>query len=472
MSQTVAPDVLTFELSQAWLDTWAERRRTGWETIIADGKPDGIRTVLFHPESGRYQELCLQASESATIPLPDDVGIGETIWAITMEVENSTWLHWTEDYRERSVIGKGIFTYPLGPARGDVSESLLYLLRVMGDDIVHLAIQHGFKRRHIRQLCVGRTISEALTLVERMTTTSTVAHALTYSLAVEDALGVRVSPAVASMRVLVAELERLTSHLGDLAQLAVSTGLPVPQMEYLACKEAVLQLNFDLFGHRYLRGVVIPGGAIALRDDPPTGESFLQARQVLSGWRLKMARVRQDLESTPSFLDRLHGAGVIPVETINFVRPVGPVGRSAGRALDARMGHPYLVYPKCHFTVPLMSSADAYGRFAVKTQELDQSFSLVDQLLDNPHELELDRGNLDAHGDRARAGFSWTEAPRGLMAYRVEISAEGTISHIGIATPSQRNWYVVASAIANHNILQDFPIIDASFNLSVAGWDG
>jgi Ni,Fe-hydrogenase III large subunit len=63
------------------------------------------------------------------------------------------------------------------------------------------------------------------------------------------------------------------------------------------------------------------------------------------------------------------------------------------------------------------------------------------------------------------------EAPRGLLSYRVSVGSDFTIRQLDVSTPSERNWYVVPPAVANKNILQDFPIIDASFGLSVAGWD-
>jgi len=466
----------TFDALTSWMDAWGKAREQGWETILVDGRKDGLSALMFHPAGGSHQELLLTPADSFTIPLPQDSGLGEAIWSLSLAVEDLPWLGWDHPYRDLSVLGKGIFTYPLGPVRGDVSESVFYRLQVMGDDIVRLTVENGFKRRHIRQLCRGRSWVDALPLVERMTTTSTVAHALAFSLAVEDAFGWSVAPQATWIRTLVAELERMASHAGDLASLAASTGLPVPQMEYLAVKELVLGVNFDLFGHRYLRGVIVPGGVRAPSQRLPQSEEYAKARRTLSSGFKQVQSVRQGLDRTPSFLDRLHGAGTIPTETREFVRPVGPIGRSAGRPMDGRSAHPYLAYDQLEFHPPALSEGDAFARYVVKAEELAQSFAMVLEILKWPERLsagtESDAMHSEGRVSERRTGRAWIEAPRGLMAYRVELAEDGKLNHLGIATPSQRNWYVVAPAMANQNILQDFPIIDASFNLSIAGWDG
>ena len=476
MATATATAVQVLERAEAWAEAWAKARERGWETLLLDAASDGLSIFLFHPESHHHQEIRLSAKEPQAIPLPMDMNIGEATWALGLAVDQLPWLSWAETYRHRRVLGKGIFVYPLGPVHADVAESVLYRLSVMGDDIVRLTVENGFKPRNIRQLCQGKTVNEVLALVERMTTTSTVAHALAYSLAVEQALDWPTAKGASWVRMLLAELERMVSHTGDLALLAASTGLPVPQMEYLACKEAILRVNFNLFGHRYLRGVVQPGGVTSHHIRPPDANDYRLARQRLSEEWERIRSVRQDLDRTPSFLDRLDGAGTIPLHTREFVRPVGPVGRAAGRPFDVRRMHPYLNYSDVPLETPCLATGDSRGRYTVKATELEQSFSLIMALLERPERLNLadqtDVREVASAAGPPCAGMAFIEAPRGLMAYRVALSQDRTIARVAIATPSQRNWYVVAPAVANHNILQDFPIIDASFNLSVAGWDG
>ncbi len=292
-------------------------------------------------------------------------------------------------------------------------------------------------------------------------------------LAVEDAWGIQLSRTVHITRTLLAELERVYSHLGDLAALSVSTGLPVPQMEYLHLKESILRLNFSLFGHRYLRGSIVPGGISAAgwpHDADPIGGA-----RIVSDVLDQAQDIARGLERTSSFLDRLHGAGRVSSATIEWGRPVGPVGRASGLELDVRQARPYADYAGLDLAVPLETASDAYARFRIRVQELTESLKLIRRILGGWHPREISSAESDVvlGGEPIyKSGVGIVEAPRGLLSYWISFAPTGRIANVGIATPSERNWAVVPDAMANNNILQDFPIIDASFSLSVAGWDG
>lgn len=459
-----------------WLEVVLQLR-SDHEILCLDQFQDVLTMVLGSPTTGVLQQvnLTIDATQSVSVPRPSRHGVGEIIWAQDLMSEALPHLEWDPPtYDVPAVRGKGVFTFPLGPVRADVAEALLYRLAVMGDEIVRLDLVHEFKRRHVAALACGRTIFDAAIVVERLTGTSTVAHALAYSLAVEDALGIAVPDGISTGRMILAELERAYSHLGDLAALAVSTGLPVPQMEYLHHREAILGANFRLFGHRYLRGIIRPAGLDSHRW-PSQRDLGREAARLLSLVKVT-ARIQEDLLHTPSYLDRLSGAGRIPPDTIDFVRPVGPVGRAAGRDHDVRGWRPYAQYSTANLTIPHQSSADALARYRVKSEELQQSLALLVRLLETWDATSVRGGaTLEMSGADGGLveGIGVVEAPRGQLTYRVVIDTDTrTIRHVGIATPSARNWYVVPPAIANQNILQDFPIIDASFSLSVAGWDG
>ncbi len=451
--------------SEEWV-RGVKKRRDGAEILMLLLGDHDLEIVMLQRSTGEIERLMVPVTDSPMV-LPSGFGIGEVLATEERIREEETRLIFANaPYMGKSVKGKGVFTYPLGPVRADVSEALLYQLQVMGDEIVRLDLVHRLKERHVRDLCQGRLVSDGVRLVERTTGTSTVAHALAYSLAVEQALGWETEPGVAHGRMIVAELERVYSHLGDLAALAVSTGMPVPQMEYLHHKEVILRLNYHLFGHRYLRGVVVPGGVRTLDIRKPLDT----VRQTIVSMRDTVERIQDDLGRTTSFLDRLHGAGIIPTETVDFVRPVGPVGRASKRGYDVRRMRPYLDYAGVDFEVPVLECGDAFGRFMIKVSELNQSLSLLRRLMASEDWMrapDLERSLNRSNG----VGIGVVEAPRGLLSYRVEVGRDLIIRQLDVSTPSERNWFVVPPAIANKNILQDFPIIDASFGLSVAGWD-
>lgn len=468
----------TFSNGDLWLKAWLNRRSSGFETLILDGNSGALSVLLMHQESGRVVQLTCKfpsRADGRPMPQPSELGIGDTLAAERRLADDWPELGWVIPDRP-TVRGKGLFVFPLGPVRADVAESLAYRLTVMGDEIIHLELQAGFKPRHIRELVQGRTISEAMPVISRFTTISNVHHTLAMAMAVEDAWEIILPEAVHTTRTLLAELERAVSHIGDLALLAVSTGLPVPQMEYLHLKETLLRVNYHLFGHRYLRGSVVPGGVdkrLWPDDTDPVG-----AARIVSDVLDQTSDIAYGLKKTPSFLDRLHGAGTIPSQTVSDMRPVGPVGRASGCPSDVRRTRPYADYSNDTLSTFTESSGDSYARFRVRVAELEESLSWVRRILGgwHPHLIPgyepnppWDSGIAPTH----RSAVGVVEAPRGLLAYSLELDpASGRIIRLGVATPSERNWMVVPAAMANNNILQDFPIIDASFALSVAGWDG
>lgn len=459
----------------AWVKAWQKSRQNGYESVLLTGDQESLTAWLLNTENGEVRASHYRVESSTKLgPPPSHFGIEETLASEHWLAQDWPELGW-EISDPASARGKGLFIYPLGPVRADVSESLLYQLIVMGDEIVHVLLQNGFKHRHVREIVHGRTVQEAMPVVSVFTMTSTVHHSLAMALAVESACGTDIPHEVNVTRTLMAELERAMSHLGDLAALAVSTGLPVPQMQYLHLKEQVLRVNYTLFGHRYMKGSVVPGGVTTVLwpENPRLSEAQRVIQQVLH----HSTRIAHNLEHTTSFLDRLHGAGVVPKSTMETVRPVGPVGRASGLKVDVRLIRPYGVYQDLKPKTYVMSSADSYARFRIRTQELQQSLTLILELFagwtpSQVPSIGRNPGSIDFKPKQSW-GIGLVEAPRGLMAYGVRLNQDtGRIVHLSVATPSQRNWMAYAPAMANGNILQDFPIIDASFSLSVAGLDG
>ncbi len=465
-----AHQLQSFDRPDEWVET-ALRLRESHQVLLLD-EFDRRPSLFLAPLSTAAPVVQLQYRpqnpDQDPIPRLSDRGLGEVL---SQEARLARWPETLERapsrYRRRRVRGKGIFVYPLGPVHADVAECVQYLLSVMGDEIVQLDLRHHFKPRYIDQLAQGQSLVDAVRIVERTTGTSTVAHALAFCQAVEAAGAIAVPPEHRRMRSILAELERVYSHLGDLASLAASTGLTVAQMDYLHQRETVLRLNHTLCGHRYLRGLVVVGGVAV---PAKATADFAQAVSTLSRTLEQTDRIAHDLSNTPSFLDRLHGAGKIPPVALDVVRPVGPVGRAAGFGLDVRVWRPYQDDRAASIAVPVYPDADAYTRFRVRVEELHQSLLLLIRWLAEASWPSSPPSAWHSRDDLAE-GVGLVEAPRGQLVYRAIVDAAGVLRHVACATPSERNWAVVAPAIANRNILQDFPIIDASFALSVAGWD-
>lgn len=373
---------------------------------------------------------------------------------------------WQHASRRRPVRGRGLHLMPLGPVRGDVSESLAYQLVVLGDEIHQVRLRAGYKRRHVAEAMIGAGVSSAVQVAERVTGTSPVAHALAFSLAVEQAEGIAVSLDNRRARVVLAELERITSHVGDLALLAASTGTVAAAADWFRLKETLLRFQAALTGHRYLRGVVGPGGLAR-----PLSREVTALPALLAVVRDQVDAVASALEATNSYLDRLHGAGRLPEYPDGAVYWTGFVGKSAGLTRDMRWDAPYAGYGglMADLAPVSLNRPDAYGRAWVRLGEVRQSLEMLSRVRDSGSQPPTTVPSEGPTGD-AGVGYGMVEAPRGRLCYRLEVHA-GRVRAASLTTPSQLNWPAVPLAMEQRNILQDFPIIDASFNLAVAALD-
>ena len=371
-------------------------------------------------------------------------------------------LPWADPLPVPPVAGRGVFTFPLGPVRGDVAESAAWRLDIMGDEVLGLRLGFGYKSRDYEAQMSAAPAGLALPLAERVTGTSPVAHGVAYAMACEAAFGLGAPPAAVHWRGVMAEIERLYSHLGDLAALANSTGLPAAGAELYILKESILRLCWRSTGHRYQRGAVAVGGLTARPSEAALAAGLREVGARFDG-------VVAALDGSTSFLDRLHTAGRVPPDAAAAWRPVGPVGRACGIDQDTRRDDPYGAYAGAGAPpVALAESADAFARYRVRVDEVRASSHwLLERLAagDPGGSVAASLGGAPVASAATVIGFARVEGPRGELIYVVGPGWVRT------RTASALNWAVVSPAVSRGNVMQDVPIVDASFALCVSGLD-
>ena len=357
-----------------------------------------------------------------------------------------------------------MFTIPHGPVRSGVVESVEYLVETPGEDIPHLNMRVFYKHRGIEKRFEDMTAADGVLLAERTEGTACVAHALAYCHALERIAGTDVPRAAALVRTLHAELERLACHLDVVVRLADAAGLAVATARFGWHKEQVLRLVSQLCGSRFGRGVVVPGGVSRL--------PLLGPADVLAAIDSLEPRVTADLQTlmgTASFLDRLRRTGPLRPERAREHGALGPVGKASGFADDARQMRPYDAYRFLGLRAATRPGGDALARLQVRLEEVAQSFRLLRQAADELSEAAA--GPLlavcDAHAGR---GVGWAEAPQGEVLYDVQVE-DGRIRRCRHRSASFHN-LVLMHEVFSGDILTDFPFIEASFGLSVAGVAG
>ena len=166
-----------------------------------------------------------------------------------------------EEVHAPHTVGGQAFEFPFGPVRQVGVESLYYGLVTSGEEVVDLYLFTWHKHRGVEWRLRGKTPREALFLAERAEGLSAVAVGWAFAAAAEAALGVAPPPAAARTRAVALELERLYNHAAATAALCQATGLSVGQSAAEIALERLLRVNAAAFGHRYLFGVIEPGGA-------------------------------------------------------------------------------------------------------------------------------------------------------------------------------------------------------------------
>ena len=376
---------------------------------------------------------------------------------------------WPDEHSlPRHVLGAGLFTIPHGPVRSGVLESVEYLVETPGEDIPHLNLRVFYKHRGVEKQFEGRPVADGVLLAERTEGVASVAHALAYCHALECIASVAVPWPAALVRVLHAELERLASHLDTAVRLADAAGLAVATARFGVHKERVMRLVSRMCGSRFGRGVLVPGGVSARPG--VSGREFLAE---IGRLEQAIAGDTRELMGTSSFLDRLRRTGPLRAERAREHGALGPVGKASGFWDDARLARPYDAYPALGLGEPGPgpglgpdADGDALARLRVRWAEVRQSFHLIRQAAGELGEAAAGPLRVDCPVTDGRA-LGWAEAPQGEVLYDVRAEA-GQVTRCAVRSASYHNLVLFHEVFAG-DILTDFPFIEASFGLSVAG---
>jgi formate hydrogenlyase subunit 5 len=364
------------------------------------------------------------------------------------------------DWRPRRVVREsGAFLLPVGPKFSGISEAVHFQLETVGEDVIRSWTRLFYKWRAIEKLAEGKSVDDALLIAERFAATTAFAHGMAFCQAVESITATEVPARACTLRVLLAELERLRHHAGAIEAICESTGLAVASSQAALLEEDLLRVCGALTGHRYLFGMLAPGGLL-------TDLTTEVCRIALQGTTAVVARLdelEKQLSITSSFLDRIEQVGIIAPETAVAYSLVGPVARGSAMARDLRDLHPYGAYQAFQFRVPCEDEGDGYARLRVLFAEARQSLSLMEQAVDALRSGDVRRPLRPAAG----AGLGWVEAPRGATFHWVRLDQAGRVARYRVATPSFANWHSFHLG-AERFAFQDFPIILSTFDLSAA----
>jgi NADH-quinone oxidoreductase subunit D len=266
----------------------------------------------------------------------------------------------------------------MGPQHPSTHGVLRLLLELDGETVVNMAPDIGFLHTGIEKNMEAKTYTKALVMTDRMDYLSPMSNNLGYILAIEKLLGVEATPRAQVIRVLLAELQRVASHLVWLGTSALDLAAMTVFLYCFREREYILDLFEMVAGQRMMVSYFRPGGL--WRDLP---EEFVPAvRHFLDFMPAKIADYEALLKNNPIFLQRTKGVGVISGEDAIAWGLTGGSLRGSGVNYDVRKTTPYCGYETYDFDVPLETDGDVYARYRVRMEEMKQSLRIIEQALD------------------------------------------------------------------------------------------
>ena len=371
------------------------------------------------------------------------------------------------DYAFYPAEGPPLHQVPVGPVHAGIIEPGHFRFHASGETVVRLEERFGYAHKGTEGQFRGAKLAKASMLAGRVSGDSTVAIALAFARAVEAAAGIEVPPRAVWLRAVMAELERIANHIGDVGAICNDASFSMMPAHCGVLREQVLRCVNACFGHRLMMDCVVPGGV--KRDLAEAGAANI--RSLVAHIRRTFPQLVTLYDGSASLQDRTVTTGIARAELVRQYGAGGFVGRASGRAFDARKVPGHAPYDALAFDVPTRTTCDVDARVWVRIEEITQSLSLIEQCLE-----KLPEGPIIAEAGPALAaaegheGVSLVEAFRGDVLAWVRIGADGKIANAHIRDPSWFQWPLLEAAIEG-NIVADFPLCNKSFNCSYSGHD-
>jgi Ni,Fe-hydrogenase III large subunit len=362
------------------------------------------------------------------------------------------------------VEGESLHQVPVGPVHAGIIEPGHFRFTAQGETVVRLEERLGYVHKGIDALMRGATLARGAELAGRTSGDSTVAYAWAYAQAVESVLGAEVPERALWLRALMAELERLANHLGDIGAICNDAAFSLMLAHCGMLRERVLRTADVCFGHRFMRDRIVPGGVS--HDLTREGETAL--RELLAEIGAKFPTLVELYDSTASLLDRTVATGRLTPELAARFGAGGYVGRASARDFDTRRDLAYAPYDRLDFQVPVRSDGDVNARVWIRIEEVSQSLSLIDQCLAQMPAGSI-CGALPATATPSE-GLGLVEGFRGDILVWLALDAGCNILRCHLRDPSWFQWPLL-EAVIEDNIIADFPLCNKSFNCSYSGHD-
>ncbi len=349
------------------------------------------------------------------------------------------------------------FTIPMGPQHPALKEPGHFRITVEGEIVTQAVVRLGYAHRGIEKAAESRNWIRNQYLFERICGICSHIHATAYCLGVERLAGVEVPPRAQAIRVLVAELERIHSHLLWLGVAGHEAGFDTLFMYSWRDREAIMDVLEALTGNRVNYSANVLGGVKCDVDDA-LRDAILKAVDALEE---RTHHYLQVVTTDALFLQRTRGIGVMSRSQAEVLGAVGPTARASGVERDVRIEAPYAAYSSFPVKMVVDSRGDLEARVVVRMRELFECYRLVREILDHLPPGEV-RGRMPRRVPEGET-VSRVEAPRGELFYFLKSNGSDTPERVRVRTPTVCNMTSVVRLVVGHQ-LADVPMILAGID--------
>jgi NADH-quinone oxidoreductase subunit D len=372
----------------------------------------------------------------------------------------------SEGLQEERLVTETV-TINIGPHHPSTHGIFRMLVTLDGETVVDIEPKMGYLHRGIEKLAEGRTYLQIIPLVDRLDYVCPMTNEHAYSLAVEKLAGLQVPERAEYIRVIMAELTRIMSHMMAVGFLWNELGATFTPMIYVYRQRENLQDLFEMVsGARMFHNYIRPGGVAA---DLPAGwlERAQKTVDVLERFLDEFEELTAENEI---FLARAIGVGVLPASTAINCSVSGPVLRASGVAYDIRRVEPYSIYDRFEWDVPTQPHGDTYDRYRQYLAEMRESLRIIRQAMRG-----LPAGPVfDEKARRLRPpvgeAYSRIESPKGDLGFYLVSDGSPQPYRLRIRSTCQINLTALKQMVVGHSI-QDLVIIFGSINATVADID-
>jgi NADH-quinone oxidoreductase subunit D len=353
-----------------------------------------------------------------------------------------------------------LLTINMGPQHPSTHGVLRLELVLDGEVVVHCRPVIGYLHTGIEKTFEAKTYVQGVVLTDRMDYLNPLGNNLAYALSLETLIGCEIPARATVLRVLLAELTRLASHLMFIGSIALDLGASSPFLYCWREREKILDFFEGMSGARMMTSFIRPGGLA--RDIPADIVANMSTFvDTMPGY---IDTYEELLTGNPIFRERTEGVGILPADDALALACTGPVLRGSGVALDIRKTNPYCGYEQYDFAVPTGTVGDCYDRYLVRVAEMRESVKICRQALDNlpdgpvqtsdrkvmpPPRAELAKSmeavihhfKLWTEGIRPPAGEAYVglESPRGELGFYIVSDGSGRPIRVHERAPSFAN---------------------------------